>query len=64
MSGMLGGDERPRGRGAPRERGEREGGYRRREEGKEGSGAPGEFAPQFRGGFGRGSGRGGAAPPS
>lgn len=58
---MLGGDERPRGRGAPRERGDREGGYRRREEGKEG-GAPGEFAPQFRGGFGRG--RGGAPAES
>lgn len=59
---MMGGDgERPRGRGAPRERGDREGGYRRREEGgKEGGGAPGEFAPQFRGGFGRGAGRGGA----
>ncbi|KAJ9299749.1 hypothetical protein DTO271G3_2633 [Paecilomyces variotii] len=55
--GMLGGEERerrPGGRGGPRE-----GGYRRREEGKEG-GAPGEFAPSFRGGFGRGRG----APPS
>lgn len=54
---MLGGEERerrPGGRGGPRE-----GGYRRREEGKEG-GAPGEFAPTFRGGFGRGRG----APPS
>ncbi|KAI9741283.1 MAG: hypothetical protein M1834_003000 [Cirrosporium novae-zelandiae] len=65
--GMLGGDsERRGGRGGPRgERGE--GGYRRREfnreggEGKEG-GAPGEFAPSFRGGFGRG--RGAPPPPS
>ena len=63
--GMMGGDDRerrPGGRGAPRgDRGEREGGYRRRDagEGKEG-GAPGEFAPTFRGGFGRGRG----APPS
>lgn len=62
---MMGGDDRERrsgGRGAPRgDRGEREGGYRRRDagEGKEG-GAPGEFAPSFRGGFGRGRG----APPS
>lgn len=59
--GMLGGEERerrPGGRGGPR--GDRDGGYRRREEGKEG-GAPGEFAPTFRGGFGRGR---GAAPPS
>ncbi|KKA23045.1 40S ribosomal protein S10-B [Rasamsonia emersonii CBS 393.64] len=57
--GMMGGDDRadrrPGGRGGPRG----EGGYRRREqEGKEG--APGEFAPTFRGGFGRGRG----APPS
>lgn len=64
--GMMGGDDRerrPGGRGGPRgDRGDREGGYRRRDagEGKEG-GAPGEFAPQFRGGFGRGR---GAAPPS
>lgn len=63
---MMGGDgdreRRPGGCGAPRgDRGDREGGYRRRDagEGKEG-GAPGEFAPQFRGGFGRGRG----APPS
>ncbi|SPO05767.1 probable 40s ribosomal protein s10-b [Cephalotrichum gorgonifer] len=61
--GMLGGDERERkpfGRGRG---GDREGGYRRRdagEGGKEG-GAPGEFAPQFRGGYGRGR---GSAPPS
>lgn len=59
--GMMGGDDRerrPGGRGAPRgDRGDREGGYRRRDagEGKEG-GAPGEFAPSFRGGFGRGRG--------
>ncbi|EDN94619.1 hypothetical protein SS1G_10493 [Sclerotinia sclerotiorum 1980 UF-70] len=68
--GMMGGDERERkpfggrgGRGGG-ERGDR-GDYRRREggEGKEGA-APGEFAPQFRGGFGRGRGRDGAAPPS
>lgn len=52
---MLGGEERER-RPGPRQ--PREGGYRRREE-KEG-GAPGEFAPSFRGGFGRGRG----APPS
>ena len=56
--GMMGGDDRerrPGGRGGPR--GDREGGYRRRDagEGKEG-GAPGEFAPTFRGGFGRGRG--------
>ncbi|KAA8649776.1 hypothetical protein EYZ11_009079 [Aspergillus tanneri] len=49
--GMMGGEERER-----RPRAPREGGYRRREqEGKEG-GAPGEFAPSFRGGFGRGRG--------
>ncbi|KAG2166402.1 hypothetical protein D6C84_03328 [Aureobasidium pullulans] len=61
--GMLGGEERPRGgRGGPR--GDRERGeYRRRDagEGKEGA-APGEFNPQFRGGFGRG--RGAAPAPS
>jgi small subunit ribosomal protein S10e len=62
--GMLGGEgDRPRGgRGGPRgDREPRE--YRRREAGenKEG-GAPGEFAPQFRGGFGRG--RGAPAAPS
>ena len=59
--GMMAGDDRerrPGGRGGPRgDRGDREGGYRRREEGKEGV-APGEFAPTFRGGMGRG--RGGA----
>ena len=63
--GMMGGDDRerrPGGRGGPRgDRGDREGGYRRREMGdsKEG-GAPEGFAPSFRGGFGRGRG----APPS
>ncbi|OAT03590.1 30S ribosomal protein S10e [Blastomyces gilchristii SLH14081] len=60
--GMMGGEERerrPGGRGGPRG----DGGYRRREqgEGKEG-GAPGDFAPSFRGGFGRG--RGAPAPSS
>ena len=64
---MMGGDDRERrgggrgGRGGDRpDRGDRE--YRRRdagEGGKEG-GAPGEFAPTFRGGFGRGRG----APPA
>ena len=56
---MMGGDERPRGRGG---RSEREGGYRRRDMGdatqKEGGDAPGGFRPEFRGGFGRGAGRG------
>ena len=61
----MGGEDRERrtgGRGAPRgDRGDRDGGYRRRDagDGKEG-GAPGEFAPTFRGGFGRGRG----APPA
>ncbi|KAJ5777733.1 hypothetical protein N7520_000979 [Penicillium odoratum] len=54
--GMMGGEERER-----RPRAPREGGYRRREEGGKEGGAPGEFAPSFRGGFGRG--RGGAAAP-
>ncbi|CRK28222.1 hypothetical protein BN1708_015123 [Verticillium longisporum] len=65
--GMLGEGERERkpfgGRGRGGDRGDREGGYRRREaggEGKEG-GAPAGFEPQFRGGYGRGR---GAAPPS
>ncbi|PKS09690.1 hypothetical protein jhhlp_004310 [Lomentospora prolificans] len=63
--GMLGEGERERrpfGRGRGGDRGDRDGGYRRRDagEGKEG-GAPGEFAPQFRGGYGRGR---GGAPPS
>lgn len=49
---MMGGDDRGDRRGP---RPPREGGYRRREEGKEGA-APGEFAPSFRGGFGRGRG--------
>ena len=71
--GMMGGDDRERrggGRGGPRgdrdrdrDR-DREGGYRRRDMGdatqKEG-GAPSEFAPSFRGGFGRGR---GAPPPA
>lgn len=48
---MMGGEERER-RGP---RPTREGGYRRRDQEKEG-GAPGEFAPNFRGGFGRGRG--------
>ncbi|TQS36693.1 hypothetical protein Golomagni_02848 [Golovinomyces magnicellulatus] len=66
---MMGGDNdrerRPFGGrggrgGGDRGGGDRDGGYRRRDagEGKEG-GAPGEFAPQFRG-YGRGAGRGGA----
>ncbi|KAK5053264.1 hypothetical protein LTR84_002238 [Exophiala bonariae] len=61
--GMMGGEERGErrggGRGGPRRDGE--GGYRRRDagEGKEG-GAPGDYTPQFRGGFGRGRG----APPA
>ncbi len=58
--GMMGGDDRerrPGGRGAPRgDRGDREGGYRRRDAGEGKEGAPGEFAPSFRGGFGRGRG--------
>ncbi|KAE8163609.1 Plectin/S10 domain-containing protein [Aspergillus tamarii] len=48
--GMMGGEERER-----RPRPTREGGYRRRDQEKEG-GAPGEFTPSFRGGFGRGRG--------
>ncbi|EGX48012.1 hypothetical protein AOL_s00081g339 [Orbilia oligospora ATCC 24927] len=52
--GMMGGDDRRERRGG--DRGDRDG-YRRRD--KEG-GAPGEFKPEFRGGFGRG--RGGAPP--
>ncbi|KAL8660794.1 MAG: hypothetical protein Q9202_006216 [Teloschistes flavicans] len=62
--GMMGGDDRerrPGGRGGPRgDRGDREGGYRRRDEGKDQGVAPSEFAPSFRGGFGRGR----SAPPS
>ncbi|KAJ5206275.1 hypothetical protein N7472_002723 [Penicillium cf. griseofulvum] len=59
--GMMGGEEQRGERRGPREggRGGREGGYRRREEGGKEGGAPGEFAPSFRGGFGRGR---GAAP--
>lgn len=56
---MMGGDDRPRGRGGPRRDGG-EGGYRRREQGDKEGGAPGAFEPQFRGGYGRGRG----APPS
>jgi small subunit ribosomal protein S10e len=60
MMGGDGGERRGGGRGGPR--GDREGGYRRRDQGEPGKegGAPGEFAPSFRGGFGRGRG----APPS
>ncbi|KAF1993349.1 hypothetical protein P154DRAFT_625509 [Amniculicola lignicola CBS 123094] len=64
--GMLGGDERERRPGGGRggrggERGGDREGYRRREGGeKTEGGAPGEFKPEFRGGFGRGRG----APPS
>ncbi|KAJ5971932.1 uncharacterized protein N7479_001850 [Penicillium vulpinum] len=59
--GMMGGEEQRGERRGPREggRGGREGGYRRREEGGKEGGPPGEFAPSFRGGFGRGR---GAAP--
>jgi len=56
--GFRGGDREGGFRG-----GDREGGYRRREDRGEGAkegGAPGEFAPTFRGGFGRGRG----APPA
>ncbi|KAI5791660.1 putative 40S ribosomal protein S10-B [Peziza echinospora] len=59
--GMLSGDDRERRPGGGRggDRGDREGGYRRRD--KEG-GAPGDFAPSFaRSGLGRGR---GAAPPA
>ncbi|KAH7116833.1 putative 40S ribosomal protein S10-B [Dendryphion nanum] len=65
--GLLGGDGERRGggrggrgdRGGDRDRGE----YRRRDAGGEKGegGAPGEFKPEFRGGFGRGR---GAAPAS
>jgi small subunit ribosomal protein S10e len=69
--GMLGGDDRERrggdrgGRGGGRggDRGGDRDGYRRRDAGEKAEGgAPGEFKPEFRGGFGRG--RGGAAPAS
>ena len=53
---MMGGEERERRPGGGRGRGDREGGYRRREQGDKPEGAPGEFAPSFRGGFGRGRG--------
>jgi len=57
--GMMGGDERRerRDRGDRGDRGDRDG-YRRRD--KEG-GAPSDFKPEFRGGFGRGR---GGPPPS
>jgi len=61
--GMMGGDDRGerrpggRGRGDRGDRGDRgEGGYRRRDQENKEGGAPGEFAPSFRGGFGRGRG--------
>lgn len=62
--GMLGENEqRGGGRGGPR--GDKEGRYRRRDDNnnnnKEG-GAPSEYAPQFRGGIGRGA--GGAPAPA
>ena len=64
--GMMGGDgERPPRREGGRGRGDREGregGYRRREQGDKEGGPGGEFRPDFRGGFGRGRGRG--DPPS
>ena len=59
--GMLGGDGERRGGGRGGPRGDREGGYRRRDDGEKKEGAPGGFAPEFRGGFGRGR---GAAPSS
>jgi small subunit ribosomal protein S10e len=47
----LGGDERRGGgRGGPR--GDREGGYRRRDQGEKDGDAPGGYNPSFRGGFG------------
>jgi small subunit ribosomal protein S10e len=63
---MLGGDDRGERRGGGRGgRGGDRDGYRRREAGdarenKGEGGAPGEFKPEFRGGFGRGRG----APPA
>ena len=62
--GDRGGERRGGGRGGPR--GDREGGYRRREGGgdKEGGMGASGFNPEFRGGFGRGAGRGGAPPAS
>ncbi|KAG0644167.1 putative 40s ribosomal protein s10 [Tuber brumale] len=61
--GMLGGDgDRRPGGGRGGERGDREGGYRRRFGDKDGGkdAQTAEFQPQFRGGFGRGRG----APPA
>jgi small subunit ribosomal protein S10e len=54
--GMMTGDDRERrggGRGGPR--GDRDG-YRRRDQGEKEGGAPSDFNPTFRGGFGRGRG--------
>jgi small subunit ribosomal protein S10e len=68
--GMLGGGDDRGGRGGGRGgRGGDRDNYRRREggdarESKPEGAAPGEFKPEFRGGFGRGSGRGGAPPAS
>ena len=48
----MGGDDRDRrggGRGARGDRGD----YRRRDQGEKEGGAPGEYNPSFRGGFGR-----------
>lgn len=60
LGGDAGGERRAGGRGGPR--GDREGGYRRREDGeKKEGGAPSGFNPEFRGGMGRGR---GAAPSS
>lgn len=62
--GMMGGDDRERRGGGRGGRGDRDG-YRRRDAGEKGEGgAPGDFKPEFRGGFGRGNGRGGAPPSS
>lgn len=58
---MLGGDGERRGGGRGGPRGDREGGYRRRDDGEKKEGAPSSFNPEFRGGFGRGR---GAAPSS
>ena len=59
---LSGGDDRERRPGGGRGgRGDRDG-YRRRDAGDKAEGAaPGEFKPEFRGGFGRGR---GAAPAS
>lgn len=62
---MMGGDDRERRGGGRGDRGPPRGdrdSYRRRDAGEKGEGgAPGEFKPEFRGGFGRGR---GAAPAS